>query len=112
MRSESASLSTKGPHNKGKIQEYSVLLSFERLPTKYIHFVLIQRLPRNQSHNIEINAENSSVIFYSSTSKIGEITSCFNTSMKPTSVIAYVGIAARQMKERNINGMLIGDPSS
>ena len=40
VRSESASLSTKGPHNKGKIQEYFVLLSFERLPEKYIHFVL------------------------------------------------------------------------
>ena len=43
---------------------------------------------------------------------MGEITSWFITSMNPTSVTAYIGMAARQMKDRNMNGMMIGEPSS
>ena len=53
VRFESASLSTKGPHNKGKSREYSVLLLFERLPIKYSCICFFHRLPRNQSRIIE-----------------------------------------------------------
>jgi hypothetical protein len=40
--------------------------------------------------------------FYSTTSSTGSIIFCCSTSMKPLSVIAYSGIAARQMNERNM----------
>ena len=61
VRSESTSLSTKGPHNKGKIREYFVLLSFARLPVKDSHIYSFQRVPRNQSQNMKATKENPSV---------------------------------------------------